>query len=201
LFEDLEFIQTSTSVLAVVISFWALWNGRKSRRISDRSLAIAENNKINAEVEYLKTTPAIDIIDVVNVEGTYRAVLLLSNMREAPFRINSLTLYRKAFKQRSISNFIRSKVDPDFDWDYEQVEGYAWNPKGDLDDREKFVNEAGQFLVVKEQEKILVTIPDFNQYATYRFKINTTHGVITIADSITPNGNVYFCKEFKQSFH
>ena len=130
----------------------------------------------------------------------HRVVLLLSNMRSIPFRINSLGLSKKSYKKRNIKNYIRSKVDLDFSWDYENIDNFYWNPKGDLDLTEKFVSEAGKFLIVKDQEKVLVSIPDFDEYATYKFKINTTHGVVTLADRMSTSGKVHFCKEFKQSF-
>ncbi|GAD31908.1 hypothetical protein PLEI_3573 [Photobacterium leiognathi lrivu.4.1] len=200
MFIEFEDIKTYVAIAAFIISVFALLNGRKSRKIAEESLAVSKQIKREAEIEYLQTIPAIDVLEVIKVNDAYRAVLLLSNMRSTPFRINCVGLNKKVYKKRNIKNYIRSKTDSDFNWDYEKIDDFDWNPQGDLDTLEKYTNEAAKFLVVKDQEKVLITIPDFNQYATYQIKVNTTHGVVTLAGRISPDGKVYFCKEFKQSF-
>ncbi|MGF1888104.1 hypothetical protein L4D13_18420 [Photobacterium profundum] len=200
LFIEFEDIKTYVAIAAFIISIFALFNGRNSRKLAEESLAISKQVKREAEIEYLKTIPAIDIIEVIKVDNTYRVVLLLSNMRTTPFRINCVGLSKKVYKKRNIKNYIRSRTDSDFNWNYEQINNFDWNPQGDLDTEEKYTKEAAKFLVVKDLERVLVSIPDFNQYSTYQFKVNTTHGVVTLADSISPNGKVHFCKEFRQSF-
>ncbi len=86
-----------------------------------------------------------------------------------------------------------------FDW----IEGEMWEKspfsvKDFLQQRKRWIQ--GIFLVVHDKEKILVTIPEFNQYMTYRFTINTNHGVVTQASSISKTGQTHFCNEFNQSF-
>jgi len=197
---EFEDIKTYVAIAAFIMSIFALFNVKKSRKIAEESLLISKQIKRDAEIEYLKTTPAVDILKVIKVNNTHRVVLLLSNMRSIPFRINSIGLSKKSQKKRNIQNYIRSKIKSEFNWDYESTDNFDWNPQGDLDSTEKFVSEAAKFLIVKDQEKVLVSIPDFDQYATYQFKINTTHGVVTLADKMSPNGKVHFCKEFRQSF-
>jgi len=198
-FDDPIF-QSYLSAIAVIISVLVFINHLKTRRLVAESLKIARSTKYQLEIEYLKTIPSIDILEVIKVDGSDRVVLLISNMRSVPFRINSLTIHKKNYKKRNIGNYLHSKFDPNFEWDYELVDGYRWNPKGTLDDSEKYVKEAAEFLVVHDKEKILVTIPEFNQYMTYRFTINTNHGVVTQASSISKTGQTHFCNEFNQSF-
>lgn len=197
---EINNIELYIAILALLISVFVFLNARKARKTAEKSLKIAERIKREAEIEYLSTIPAIDILEIINVGDKNRVVLLLANMRSTSFRINSLLVEKRTFKKRNLKHYIESKINPNFDWDYESIEGYFWNPKGSLDNSEKYVNEAGEFLIVKETEKILVTIPNFSEYSTYRFKVNTTHGVVTLSGSISKNGKVYFCNEFRQSF-
>lgn len=196
----IEEVRTYIAVGAFVVSLLALRNGWKSKKIAERSLQISESVKREAEIEYLKTIPSVDIIDVVEVCGKHRVVLLMSNMRATPFRINSVSVSKRINRPRSIKNLIYARVDPTFDWKYDPVEDIVWNPQGDLDTEEKYVREASEFLIVKEQERVLVTIPNFSTKDKYQFKLNTTHGVVTISDRIAHNGKVYFCQEFRQTF-
>lgn len=198
-FDD-PIIQLYLSVFAVIISVLVFINHLKTRKLVAESLKIARSTKHQLEIEYLKTIPSIDILEVIEVDGKERVVLLISNMRSVPFRINSLTIHKRNYKKRSIKNYIHSKFDLSFEWDYEPVVGYRWNPKGTLDDSEKYVKEAAEFLVVHDKEKILVTMPEFSQYITYRFTINTNHGTVTQTSSISKTGQTHFCNEFNQSF-
>lgn len=153
------------------------------------------------EIEALKSMPQLDLLGIVSVGELDRAKLLISNMRSTPFRINSVCLEKYAPKVRSLKNIFKSQFDEDFDWYYEKVDGYRWNPMGNLDYEEKYQSEAAEFLTVKEQEKILITIPDYSEYKTYRFSVKTSHGNVDISGSISKNGKVYFCNDFRQSFN
>jgi len=127
------------SIAPIVISILAYLNSRKSRIVAEKSLELSKSAKRIAEIEYLKTIPAIDVIGIVKISGKYRVKLLVSNMRATPFRINSLTVLKRRPKHRNIKNYFYSKIDPEFNWDYEKVEGIFWNPKGNLDDEEPYL--------------------------------------------------------------
>jgi hypothetical protein len=193
---DLEIYISATSIIISVLAF--LYT-RRSTKIAERAVLIAEKVKRQNDYEYAQTYPSIDILKVIEVDNKHRVILHLCNMRANPFRINKVSVHKRVNKKRSIRNYIESIVNKNFDWDYEDIDGYAWNPKGNLDDSEKFFEEAGEFIIVKHTEKILVTIPEYSEYATYRFTVDTTHGTVTLAASPTKHGNTYFCKEFRQS--
>ncbi|WP_058550945.1 hypothetical protein [Pseudoalteromonas sp. 10-33] len=188
------------SVCALVISLAAYLNHRKTRKLAENTYQIALSTKHVTEIEYFKTMPSIEIVDVVSVDDLDRVILHLSNMRTTPFKINSVDVARFSPKKRSISNYIKAKLDSNFDWDFEKVIGYKWNPMGDLGYSEKYISEAVEFLTVKEQERILVTIPDFSEYRTYRFTVNTSHGNVSLSGTASKEGKVHFCNEFHQSF-
>lgn len=197
---EIQNIESYKTILALLISVLVLLNARKARKTSEKSLRIAEKLKREAEIDNLKSQPAIDILKVIKVDDKYRVVLFLSNMRSTPFRINSVFVEKKSFKRWSLKNYIESRINPNFDWYYDAVEDYFWNPKGPLDNSEKYADEAGEYLIVKESEKVLVTIPDFREHSTYRFTVNTTHGVITLSGRLSTTGRTHFCNEFRQSF-
>lgn len=188
------------SLVPIVISILAYLNSRKSRIAAEESLKLSKSAKRIAEIEYLKTTPSLDVVGVVKASEKYRVKLLISNMRSSPFRINSLMVLKRKLKKRNLKNYLYSKYDPDFNWDYEKIEGVFWNPKGNLDNEEYYVSEAGEFSVVKDKEFILVTVPDFNEHEIYSFQFHTTHGNTDITGRISKNNRTLFCTEFRQSF-
>ena len=96
---EFEDIKTYVAIAAFIMSIFALFNVKKSRKIAEESLLISKQIKRDAEIEYLKTTPAVDILKVIKVNNTHRVVLLLSNMRSIPFRINSIGLSKKSQKK------------------------------------------------------------------------------------------------------
>lgn len=188
------------SIAPIIISILAYLNSRKSRIVAEKSLELSKSAKSIAEIEYLQTIPAIEVIGIVKISGTYRVKLLVSNMRATPFRINSLTVLKRRPKRRNIKNYFYSKIDPKFNWDYEKVEGIFWNPKGDLDDEEHYVQEAGEYVVVKDKEFVLVSIPGFSEHETYSFQFHTTHGNTSITGHVSENNRTLFCTEFRQTF-
>lgn len=194
-------IDTCLSITSLFIASLALINTRKATLNSGKALSIAQRVKNQADYEYAQSYPAIDILKVIQVDGKHRVVLLLCNMRLNPFRINSINVCKRVRKKRSLENFINYLFDKNFDWNFERLDKINWNPKGNLDDSEKFVEEAGEFLVVEKKEKVLVTIPDFNEYSTYRFEVNTSHGIVTLSGSPSKNESTYFCKDFRQSIY
>lgn len=196
---DLKGLEVYISVFSLAISVLAFFYTRRSAKISERALLVSEQTKRQNDYQYAQSYPAIEILKVIEVDGIHRVVLFLHNMRTNPFRINSVAVHRRVNKKRNIQNYAQSILHEDFDWHYEEINGYVWNPKGHFDDSEKFVEEAGEFVVVKDSEKILVSIPEYSEYSTYRFTIDTTHGVVTLIGSPTKHGNTYFCKKFKQS--
>lgn len=189
------------STFALLVSILAYANHRKTRKLAEKTYQIALSTKHVTEIEALKSMPQLDLLGIVSVGELNRAKLLISNMRSTPFRINSVCLEKYAPKVRSVKNIFKSKFDQDFDWYYEKVDGYRWNPMGNLDYEEKYQSEAAEFLTVKEQEKILITIPDYSEYKTYRFSVKTSHGNVDISGSISKNGKVHFCNDFRQSFN
>lgn len=193
-------VEIYISMVALMFSILAYVNHRKTRKLAEKTYDIAISTKHATEIESLKMMPQLDIIGLVSVDDVERVVILIANMRSTPFRINCVGVERYAPKPRTIKNLLRSKLESNFDWDYESIDSYRWNPKGNLDFGEKYQCEAAEFLTVKDQEKILITIPDFNEYRKYLFNIKTSHGNVSIADRISKNGKVHFCNDFRQSF-
>ena len=129
---EIKNIELFIMMFALLVSTLLYPNARKARKEAEKSVRIAESLKQQAEIEYLNTLPAIDILDLVKVDDKHRVILFLANMRSTPFRINSLLVEKKLYKNRTFKNYIASKLDPNFDWNYTPIDDYFWNPKESL---------------------------------------------------------------------
>ena len=173
-------------------------SAKNSVNESKRSSDLAEASYRDISYEKVRGLPPLEVLEIVEVEGKKRVKLKIYNLRDLPFKIDSVRVLIYKPKKRSLVNIIKHWINP-FDWDFDEVMNIIWNPKGNLDDKEYYVKDAAEFSLVKEQEMILVTIPDLKQpcYSTYKFEIKTTFGTSTITSSLYGN-NTYFCTN---SFH
>lgn len=134
--------------------------------------------------EWAQTLPSVEALGVVEAGGQTRARLIVFNQRETPYRVNCVKCYRFNPKSRSLSNWFRSKLGP-FDWDYSR-ENTFWNPKGPLDDEERYSQETLPFTLVNDKEILLVTLSNFSTSNQYRFEVLTSQGT-AIWEGILPN--------------
>jgi hypothetical protein len=164
-------INTAVASLAALATAHAAYSARRSAKFSE----IALRNISYAEVQ---TRPSVEVQGIVEVNGVYRAKLIVFNQRETALRIHTVRLFRLNPKSWSLANWLRSKRDVDFDWNYE-YEGTIWNPKGTLDDVEYSADDrTWPLTLVSKTEIVLVTLRRYteNPYQKYRFEVVTSQG-------------------------
>lgn len=156
------------SIIAALISVFSLIEVKRANRFTRHIIRMQSYEKA-------RTLPDAEIIKAINIDGITRAQLVIFNNRPEPLRVHCVKTYIYEPKPRTIANWLKSHMYP-FDWDYSPIELARWNPQGNLDDREHFVEETIQFTLVKEQEFLLVTIPGFSENAQYKFEVITSQG-------------------------
>jgi hypothetical protein len=186
-------IDTSLAI-SLIATVVALLSWLEARRMSKLTAFAIKRQSY----ERTETLPSVEALSVVAIDGKHRAKLIVFNQRENPFRINCVKCYVSDPKSRTPINWIRSKFD-DFDWDYTYIKAY-WNPKGTLDDKEYYAEEALQFTYVKDTAIILVTLSNYesNPYQDYKFEVMTSQGITSWSGSL-PNGKTSFPYEHSRT--
>ncbi|MGY6126064.1 hypothetical protein ACW9YV_11355 [Paraburkholderia strydomiana] len=153
-----------------------------------RSTKLAEAALKATSYKNVETLPSAESMGVTEVNGKFRAKIIVFNQSETPFRIHCVKSYVYSPKKRNLSNWLH-RNDEDFDWDFAR-EHTNWNPKGTLDDDEQFAEAALPFTLVRDTETLLVTIQAYatNRHQLYKFVIVTSQGVTSLTTTLN-NGN------------
>ncbi|WP_044412562.1 hypothetical protein [Thiomicrospira microaerophila] len=185
------------SVVSLIVAYMSYRVAAKSSKQAERSTQLADLALRRASYEKVQSLPAVEVIGVVTVDSKTRVKLMVFNLRPEPLKIQCVKVYIFDPKARNIKNYILSKLEP-FEWDYRNIEDIVWNPKGSLDDAEHYVHEAMEYTYVKEREVVLVTIPEYSQYAKYKFEVITSVGATTITSRVA-DGKTLFAKDYRQT--
>ncbi|HCH1219453.1 TPA: hypothetical protein NKP90_004661 [Vibrio parahaemolyticus] len=204
---SLEISDIAIKIAPIVISFLAYLNARKSKSIAkkssdiaEKSLKLAERNERKLRIEDLQALPSLDFVDVIDVGEKKRVKLRVTNMRSTPCKINCVEVFKSLRYGRNFVDFKEKCSADKLDDSYELVENVVWNPKGNLDDSEYFMREAGEFQIIHNSELILVSIPSFDERQAYLIRIFTSHGNICLEGRLSISGKVLFTTGFKQEF-
>lgn len=178
------------NVIASVIALFALFETKRANRVTREAIR-------KKTIEELKSLPDADVIRALKVGDIVRVQLVVFNNRTEPLRVHCVKAYRYERKARTLGNWIRSKTAEGFEWNFSLIEDVRWNPKGNLDDREHSKEEAIAFSRVKDQETLLVTVPDFKEHGRYRFDVITSQGTSS-SDGHVSFGNPTFPMNFEK---
>ena len=165
------------SIIAALIAVFSLIEAKRANRFTRHIIRMQSYEKT-------RTLPDAEIIKAISVDGITRAQLVIFNNRTEPLRVHCVKTYIYEPKPRTIINWVRSHMYP-FDWDYSLIELARWNPKGNLDDKEHFLEDTIQFTMVKEKEFLLVTIPEISDNSKFKFEVITSQGISTTTGHIS----------------
>ncbi|MEI6894355.1 MAG: hypothetical protein V5789_06920 [Colwellia sp.] len=191
--DKIQLFSVVVALISVYIAVSSSRSAKKSANESKRSSDLAEATYKSISYEKVRSLPALEVLETVEVDGKSRVKLKIYNLRDLAFKIDSVNASIYKPKRKSLVNRVKHWFN-EFDWDYEEIDNIVWNPKGNLDNKEYFVKDAAEFSLVKEQEIILITIPDLVLpcYSAYRFQVKTTFGLSEITCNLHGN-NTFFC--------
>ncbi len=193
-----ETITISLSGFSIIVAFFSYLAAAKSAKQAAKSTAISEVALKRASYEKVQSLPSIEVIGALKVDNQIRVKLLVFNLRQNPLRVHCVKVLLYQPKPINITNYIKSKMGP-FDWDYSKIEDVVWNPKGTLDDREHYLEDAIEFSYVKEKEYLLVTMPSYSEGATYKFVVITSIGECFISSRPSFTGRTMFAIDYNQT--
>jgi len=163
--------------LSLIISAFTLFQLKQNSRLSFYS----------EQFKHTTTLPVLDFISLVNTNDKTRARLILFNNH--PHNITILGVKTYFYKPTRLA-FLKSLIlGARCYWQY--VDDARWNPRGNLDYNEHFLEEAFQFACVKDMQEILVTLPEFQTHRRYKFEVQTTVGTTILATTLSHN-KIYF---------
>jgi hypothetical protein len=169
--------------ISFAAALFALLSWYESRRMVKLTALALKMQSYDAAI----TLPSVEAFGVVEVNGKYRAKLIVFNQRSTPLLVNCVQCYRYTPKKWSPLDWLRA--DPHaVDRHYTREKGY-WNPKGCLDDDEHYAEESLPFILVAQKETLLVTLDDFRDSPRrqYRFLVMTSQGQASW-EGVLPNG-------------
>ena len=196
-----NFISTNIDLIisgiSLAVSYMAYTAAEKSAGHAKRAAQIADIALRRSSYEKVQSLPVVEVVGTVKINNKTRVKLMLFNLRPEPLKIQCVKAYIFEPRARNIKNYILSKLEP-FDWDYRKIDNIFWNPQGPLDEEEHYVQEAMEYSYIKERGIVLVTIPEYDKYAEYKFEVITSVGTASIT-SRWADGKTLFAIDYRQT--
>ncbi|OOE86791.1 hypothetical protein [Salinivibrio sharmensis] len=167
----LSYLDTIIASLALVVALIAALYARISANSTKFTAKLAEQTLYQSKLVAVQSYPSVDFVEIVDEKtDSPKLRFMIYNVYDRPIKLESVQVYIYDCKPRTLRNLYKHYTEG-LDLDFRLAEGVHWNPLGDLEPKLYYKKDAAQFRIIKDQESILVSVREINNFKNQHLKV------------------------------